>query len=176
MFNHSCSVPFNRHLRYLLKSACPTNNRNLQVWQEISFLEYKVSAAGLFSWVRTRVLVFPWIHTHGRKGIGASVTHMSRHNPFSSENVSPNNPCFISSENWRPEVYWNTRERHRCFTWKAKLRSFSQGSFEKLRNLCWRFWCRWGGEYFLIRGEWRCAARWGRIFTTGLTIMGSHFQ
>ena len=33
-----------------------------------------------------------------------------------------------------------------------------------------------GGEYFLIRGEWRCAARWGRIFTTGLTIMGSHFQ
>ena len=32
------------------------------------------------------------------------------------------------------------------------------------------------GEYFLIRGLWGCAAGWGRIFTTGLTIMGSHFQ
>ena len=27
-----------------------------------------------------------------------------------------------------------------------------------------------GGGHFLIRGYW------GRIFTTGLTIMGSHFQ
>ena len=32
----------------------------------------------------------------------------------------------------------------------------------------------WG--YFLIRGYWGCAARWGRIFMTGLTIMGSRFQ
>ena len=30
-----------------------------------------------------------------------------------------------------------------------------------------------GGEHFLIRGYWGCAAAgWGRIFTTGLTIMG----
>ena len=29
--------------------------------------------------------------------------------------------------------------------------------------------------YFLIRG-WGCASGWGRIITTGLTIMGSHFQ
>ena len=29
---------------------------------------------------------------------------------------------------------------------------------------------------FLIRGYCGCAAGWGRIFTTGLTIMGSHFQ
>ena len=31
-----------------------------------------------------------------------------------------------------------------------------------------------GGGYFFIRGSWGCAAEWGRIFTTGLTIMGSH--
>ena len=31
-----------------------------------------------------------------------------------------------------------------------------------------------GGVYFLIRGYKRgCAAGWGHIFTTGLTIMGS---
>ena len=33
----------------------------------------------------------------------------------------------------------------------------------------------WGG-YFLIRGSRGCAAGWGCIFTTALTIMGSHFQ
>ena len=32
------------------------------------------------------------------------------------------------------------------------------------------------GGYFLKRGQRGCAAGWGRIFTTGLTIMGSHFQ
>jgi len=32
------------------------------------------------------------------------------------------------------------------------------------------------GGYFLIRRQWGRAAGWGRIFTTGLTIMGSHFQ
>ena len=40
------------------------------------------------------------------------------------------------------------------------------------------FFCRWepgGVGYFLIRGL-GCASGWGRIFTTGLTIMGSHFQ
>ena len=31
-----------------------------------------------------------------------------------------------------------------------------------------------GGGYFFIRGSWGCAAEWGRIFTTGLTVMGSH--
>ena len=31
----------------------------------------------------------------------------------------------------------------------------------------------WG--YLLIRGYWGCAAGWGRIFATGLTIMGLHF-
>ena len=35
----------------------------------------------------------------------------------------------------------------------------------------------WEGRgHFLIRGFWGCAAGWGRIFTTGLTIMRSHFQ
>ena len=29
---------------------------------------------------------------------------------------------------------------------------------------------------FLMRVPWGCAAGWGRIFTTELTIMGSHFQ
>ena len=33
-----------------------------------------------------------------------------------------------------------------------------------------------GGKYFLLMGSWGCAAGWGRIFTTGLTIMGLHFQ
>ena len=33
-----------------------------------------------------------------------------------------------------------------------------------------------GGGYFLVIGEWGCATGWGRIFTTGLTIMGLHFQ
>ena len=34
------------------------------------------------------------------------------------------------------------------------------------------------GGYFhlVIRGKWGCTAGWGRIFTTGLTIMESHFQ
>ena len=35
---------------------------------------------------------------------------------------------------------------------------------------------RGGGGYFLIRGYWGCATGWGRISTTGLTFMGSHFQ
>ena len=34
----------------------------------------------------------------------------------------------------------------------------------------------WGGGDFLVTGLWGCAAGWGRIFTTGLTIMGLHFQ
>ena len=33
-----------------------------------------------------------------------------------------------------------------------------------------------GGAYFLIRGLWGCAAVKGLIFTTGLTIMGSHIR
>ena len=32
-----------------------------------------------------------------------------------------------------------------------------------------------GAGYFLIRGKWGCAAGWGRIFTTGLTIVALHF-
>ena len=35
--------------------------------------------------------------------------------------------------------------------------------------------CAGGGEYFLAKGYWRYAAGWGRIFTTGLTIMGLHY-
>ena len=31
----------------------------------------------------------------------------------------------------------------------------------------------WG--YFLVKGYWGCAAGWGLIFTTGLTIMELHF-
>ena len=30
--------------------------------------------------------------------------------------------------------------------------------------------------YFFIRGQWKCAPGWGRIFTTRFTIMGLHFQ
>ena len=33
----------------------------------------------------------------------------------------------------------------------------------------------WGG-YSLVMGYWGCAAGWGRIFTTRLTITGSPFQ
>ena len=32
-----------------------------------------------------------------------------------------------------------------------------------------------GGGYFLVKDYWGCAAGWGRIFTTGLNIMGLHF-
>ena len=32
-----------------------------------------------------------------------------------------------------------------------------------------------GGGYFLVKDYWGCAAGWGRIFTSGLTIMGLHF-
>ena len=32
-----------------------------------------------------------------------------------------------------------------------------------------------GEEYFLI-SQWECASDWGRIFTTGLTIVELHFQ
>ena len=35
---------------------------------------------------------------------------------------------------------------------------------------------RGGGGYFLVISYWECAAEWGRIFTTRLTIMGSPFQ
>ena len=35
------------------------------------------------------------------------------------------------------------------------------------------FVCRW--VYFLVKDYWGCAAGWGRIFTTRLTIMGLHF-
>lgn len=49
-----------KDLKGSLNSAWPTNNRNLQGWQEISFLEYLVSAAGLFSWVQTRVNTYIW--------------------------------------------------------------------------------------------------------------------
>ena len=31
------------------------------------------------------------------------------------------------------------------------------------------------GGYFLVKGNGGCAAGWGHIFTTGLTIMGLHF-
>ena len=31
------------------------------------------------------------------------------------------------------------------------------------------------GGYFLVKDYWGCAAGWGRIFTTGLNIMGLHF-
>ena len=33
-----------------------------------------------------------------------------------------------------------------------------------------------GGGYFLIRGKWGSASGWRRIFTSGVTKMGSHFQ
>ena len=33
-----------------------------------------------------------------------------------------------------------------------------------------------GGGYSLTRGYWGCAPGWGRIFTTGVTVMGSRFQ
>ena len=36
------------------------------------------------------------------------------------------------------------------------------------------FWLLPGG-YFLVKGYRGCAAGWGRISTTGLTIMGLHF-
>ena len=32
------------------------------------------------------------------------------------------------------------------------------------------------GGYFLVKDYWGCAAGWGRIFTTRLTIMGLHFS
>ena len=32
-----------------------------------------------------------------------------------------------------------------------------------------------GGGYLLVKGYWGCAAGWGHIFTTGLTIIGLHF-
>ena len=32
------------------------------------------------------------------------------------------------------------------------------------------------GGHSLVMGYWGCAAGWGRIFTTRLTIMGSPFQ
>ena len=33
-----------------------------------------------------------------------------------------------------------------------------------------------GGVEFLIGDLWGCVAGWGRIFMTGVNIMGSHFQ
>ena len=31
-----------------------------------------------------------------------------------------------------------------------------------------------GGEFFLVIGQWVCAPGWGRISTTGLTIIGNN--
>ena len=33
-----------------------------------------------------------------------------------------------------------------------------------------------GGGYSLVKGCWGCVAGWGRIFTTGLTIIGYIFS
>ena len=35
---------------------------------------------------------------------------------------------------------------------------------------------RGGERYFLVKGQWGGAAGWGRIFTTGLTILGLYFS
>ena len=35
---------------------------------------------------------------------------------------------------------------------------------------------RGGGGYLIVKDYWRCAAGWGRIFTTRLTIMGYIFS
>ena len=31
-----------------------------------------------------------------------------------------------------------------------------------------------GGHFFLVIGQWVCAPGWGRISTTGLTIIGNN--
>ena len=57
------------------------------------------------------------------------------------------------------------------------LRSSRKASYPGDRFMSFRHKkYRGGGGYFLSKGKWGCAAGRGRIFTTGLTIMGSHFQ
>ena len=45
--------------------------------------------------------------------------------------------------------------------------SFKEAKYDRAK--------RPGGGYFLVKDYWGCAAGWGRIFTTRLTIMGLHF-
>ena len=47
---------------------------------------------------------------------------------------------------------------------------FTCRSLPMIRSKLQRYFAR--GRYFLTRAYWGCAAGWGRIFTTGLTIMG----
>ena len=46
--------------------------------------------------------------------------------------------------------------------------------FSVVNNAC-DFGYFYPGGYFLVKDYWGCAAGWGRIFTTGMTIMGLHF-
>ena len=54
------------------------------------------------------------------------------------------------------------------------LAVIKRGSRRKSRNQATMY--PGGGGYFLTRGLWGCAAGWGRIFTTGVTMMGSHIR
>ena len=60
-------------------------------------------------------------------------------------------------------VQVNRATRHSHSFYHPKLRPSSSKAFYP------------GGGYFLVKDYWGYAAGWGRIFTTGLTIMGLHF-
>ena len=75
-------------------------------------------------------------------------------------------------EVWSPEsaiinsVISNKCERNYCF---IKVTVQFERCFRLMEHISP------GGGYFLVKDYWGCAAGWGRIFTTGLTIMGLHF-
>ena len=62
--------------------------------------------------------------------------------------------------------------------WTEPIHWVLDRNFRKFWLNVSRRWCYWkppsGDGYFL--GYWGCAAGWGRIFTTGLTIMGVAFS
>ena len=48
-------------------------------------------------------------------------------------------------------------------------------TFIRLRRVVVQLTPGRGGGLLLVKDYWGCDAGWGRIFTTGLTIMGLHF-
>ena len=65
-----------------------------------------------------------------------------------------------------------------CSGWCQDLCSQSKGSYTNVLGMAIEYkrpGGGGGGGYFLVKGYWGCAAGWGRIFTTGLTIIGLHF-
>ena len=64
----------------------------------------------------------------------------------------------------------------KCWNWEKKIPGPIPGQNSRPWKVLLKIWVvvlkSPGGRYFLFKDYWGCATGWGRIFTTGLTIMG----